>query len=229
MTLLVDIFVTILYFLLFALIHSFTASKSLKYAVALSFPGFMPWYRLAYNALSLITLYIFYSNSPKNGYTLYDLPTPVDLIFASIQFGSVIGLSWTFKSISGKEFMGISQALRGIKNDYKPLEDLDEKYSLRIEGPYKFSRHPIYLFSTIFLLFRPQMHLDYLIMTILFIAYFYIGSIFEEKKLIQQFGDEYLQYQKSTGRIFPRLRKRVQADRNSIPRKRSDNRPDCPA
>ncbi len=210
MTLLVDIFVTTLYFLLFALIHSFTASKSVKFAVALSFPGFMPWYRLAYNALSLITLYIFYTNAPKNGFTLYDLPTPVDLIFASIQFGSVIGLSWTFKSISGKEFIGISQALRGIRNNYKPLEDLDEKYSLRIEGPYKFSRHPIYLFSITFLLFRPQMHLDYLIMTILFIAYFYIGSIFEEKKLVEQFGEEYIRYQHTTGRILPRVIKRTQ-------------------
>ncbi|MCA0390119.1 MAG: isoprenylcysteine carboxylmethyltransferase family protein [Bacteroidetes bacterium] len=210
MTLLVDTAVTVLWFSLFALVHSITASRSVKLAVAHSFPGFMPWYRLSYNALSLVTLYFFYSYSPKNGYTLYDLPTPLDLIFASIQFGSVLGLAWTFKSISGSEFMGFSQIIRRRRNEYRALEDLDEKYTLRIEGPYKFSRHPIYLFSIIFLLFRPQMHLDYFIMIILFIAYFFIGSIFEEKKLVTQFGEEYIQYQKTTGRIFPRLFKGTQ-------------------
>lgn len=210
MTLLVDTAVTVLWFSLFVLVHSITASRSVKLAVAHSFPGFMPWYRLSYNLLSLATLYFFCSYSPKNGYTLYDLPTPLDLIFASIQFGSVLGLAWTFKSISGSEFMGFSQIIRSRRNEYRALEDLDEKYTLRIEGPYKFSRHPIYLFSIIFLLFRPQIHLDYLIMIILFIAYFFIGSIFEEKKLVKQFGEEYIRYQKTTGRIFPRFFKGTQ-------------------
>jgi protein-S-isoprenylcysteine O-methyltransferase Ste14 len=105
--------------------------------------------------------------------------------------------------MSGSEFLGISQVLRGRKGIYRPLEELDETSVLRVDGPYKYSRHPIYLYTILFLLFRPQMQIGYLYMTILIIAYFYIGSIFEEKKLVEQFGEEYIKYQKSTGRIFP--------------------------
>ena len=87
------------------------------------------------------------------------------------------------------------------------MEELDEVSVLRVDGPYKYSRHPIYLFSILFLVFRPQMQVGYLFMTILIIAYFYIGSWFEEKRLISRFGDDYLNYQKTTGRIFPNFRK----------------------
>jgi len=81
--------------------------------------------------------------------------------------------------------------------------ELDENYTLRIEGPYKYSRHPIYFFSIIFLLFRAEMSLFYLTMFISFTAYFYIGSYYEEKKMVRLFGDDYKDYQKKVSRIFP--------------------------
>jgi protein-S-isoprenylcysteine O-methyltransferase Ste14 len=75
--------------------------------------------------------------------------------------------------------------------------------TLKIEGPYKYMRHPVYFFSILFLIFRPYMDLTYLTLVICLIAYFYIGSYYEEKKLIEVFGDEYKVYQKNVPRIFP--------------------------
>jgi protein-S-isoprenylcysteine O-methyltransferase Ste14 len=34
-------------------------------------------------------------------------------------------------------------------------------------------------------------------------GYFIVGSIYEEKKLVELFGDEYVQYQKNTPRLVP--------------------------
>lgn len=209
MSWLYDLALTALYFTGFAVIHTITASKWMKRLAAVSFPGFMPWYRLSYNIISLVTLYIFYDLSPKNGYTIYDLPTPVDLVFAGLQFLCFTGMGWVFRYISGSEFMGMAQPFRGMKGSYRPLQDLDEIAPLRIEGPYRFSRHPLYLFCILFLALRPQMQVDYLFLVILITAYFYIGSIFEERKLVGEYGETYLNYQKSVGRIFPKVLGRI--------------------
>jgi protein-S-isoprenylcysteine O-methyltransferase Ste14 len=83
--------------------------------------------------------------------------------------------------------------------------DLDEDLTLTIGGPYKYSRHPIYFFSIMFLLFRPTMDLFYLTFFVLIVAYFYIGSYYEEKKMVKSFGEIYTNYQKSVSQIFPSI------------------------
>jgi protein-S-isoprenylcysteine O-methyltransferase Ste14 len=89
-------------------------------------------------------------------------------------------------------------------HDTKYSENVfDENLTLKIEGPYKVVRHPLYLFTIIFLTLRPTMDLFYLIFLIFLIAYFYIGSFYEENKLVSVFGDQYRIYQKTVPRLFP--------------------------
>jgi protein-S-isoprenylcysteine O-methyltransferase Ste14 len=85
----------------------------------------------------------------------------------------------------------------------KYTTELDEEYTLRIEGPYRYTRHPLYFFSIIFLLFRPVMDLFYLTFFTCVVVYFYIGSYYEEKKLERLFGQQYTKYKKVVPRIFP--------------------------
>lgn len=104
-----------------------------------------------------------------------------------------------------KEFLGFSQIKRFSQENYN-TDDLDEKMELRIDGPFKYSRHPIYLFSSLFLMLRPTMDLFYLIFLINMLLYFYIGSYYEEKKLLTIFGDTYKNYKRSVPRIFPNIK-----------------------
>ncbi|MCK9425135.1 MAG: hypothetical protein M0Q21_03735 [Ignavibacteriaceae bacterium] len=191
-------------FLAFGWSHSWLASNKIKEVVRVSFPRFLPFYRLAYNVVSLFTFYLFWTFSPKPDVILYDLPFPFDLLILIPQIVSLLGLVWTLKFVDGKEFLGISQILRWKAGTYKE-EELDEVSSLQIEGPYKFSRHPIYLFSILFLLFRPTMDLFSFLFVLCSTIYFYIGSRYEEKKLVARFGGEYVAYQTRLWRakIFP--------------------------
>jgi len=157
---------------------------------------------LFYNASSVIIFLAFYSIAPKPDIILYDLPFPYDIITFALQFVSILGLYWASRGISPGEFIGISQVVRFIRNEYR-ADDLDEIQVLRIEGALKFVRHPIYLFSILFLGFRPTMNVFYLTMYICIIVYFYIGSVYEERKLIELFGNEYREYQREVPRIFP--------------------------
>jgi protein-S-isoprenylcysteine O-methyltransferase Ste14 len=47
------------------------------------------------------------------------------------------------------------------------------------------------------------MSLTHLCFALLLTGYFVIGSLFEEKDLIQDFGDQYRDYQKKTRKFIP--------------------------
>lgn len=202
MKLAADVAITILLISVFCISHSILASNKVKKAFQNRFGHLIAFYRIGYNILSMITFIIIYKMLPDIDIIIYDLPAPYDLIILTVQLSSLLGFAWSAKYFSAGEFIGWSQ-LKRFRNDNYNQADLDEKSELRIEGPYKYSRHPIYFFSILFLLMRPVMGLTYLIIVVIFVVYFYIGSVFEEKRLVEKFGDDYVNYQKSVPRILP--------------------------
>ncbi|MEJ5262695.1 MAG: isoprenylcysteine carboxylmethyltransferase family protein [Ignavibacterium sp.] len=189
---------------LFGYTHSFLASLKVKEFIRQQFGKAIAFYRLFYNLLSLILLYLIWEYAPHPSLQIYELNPPFDYLVLIPQFLSLIGIVWCFRYFSFKEFLGLSQIERFLNKEYSDNE-LDERMIFRIEGPYKYSRHPIYFFSIVFLVFRAEMDLFYLTMLIAFIIYFYIGSVYEEKKLLRIFGKDYEEYQKKVPRIFPRV------------------------
>jgi len=179
------------------------ASNRVKESIKKNLGNLIAFYRLGYNLFAIVSLYLIYELSPKPHVIIYDLPKPYDVLILIPQFIALIGLLWSFKYICIKEFIGINQIERYILKKYS--SDLDEDMTLTIGGPFKYSRHPIYFFSIMFLLFRPTMDLFYLTFFLVIVAYFYIGSYYEEKKLVRCFGEIYKRYQKSVPQIFPSI------------------------
>jgi len=196
-----DVAIIILLFGIFGYIHSLLASEKVKIQFKKMFGELIAFYRILYNIFTVISLYIIYLVSPTPHLVIYDLQYPYDLIILIPQFLSLVAIIWVFKYICFKEFLGLDQIIRFIEKRY--TTELDEEYTLRIEGPYRYSRHPIYFFSITFLLFRSTMDLFYLTFFICMVAYFYIGSYYEEKKLVRQFGEVYNSYKKEVPRIIP--------------------------
>lgn len=186
----------------FAFIHSFLASSRVKQIIYNKGKRFLPFYRLLYNIISVVILFIIYLNLPPSNVTIYDLPYPYDFIMFTLQTLSLAGLAYTLKYFSAKEFLGLSQIKRWYNKNYD-FENLDEESTFRTDGLYSFMRHPVYFFSILFLLFRPYMDLNYFVIFICLVIYFYMGSIYEEKKLVEKFGDKYIQYQEIVPRIVP--------------------------
>jgi len=189
-------------FIVFGFSHSILASLWFKKILAGRLGNKIAFYRIFYNIFSIISLAIIYELSPRLDVIIYDLQSPFDLMILIPQFGSLIGAFVSFKYFSTKEFLGIDQIKRYLNNNYS-AEELDERMSFRIEGPYRYCRHPIYFFSITFLLFRPVMDLFYITFLVCVILYFWIGSIYEEKKLIEVFGSDYSEYQKHVPAIIP--------------------------
>lgn len=199
---LIAIAVIIALFSLFGILHSITASFDLKEKIAVKFPKFMPYYRAVFNLFSIITFYLVYELSPKPYGMIYDLKPPFDLFVYFFQLLWLAGIVYSVRYFDLSEFLGVNQIKRGLKGTYR-LNSLDEETSFRIDGPYRFSRHPLYLFSILFLGFRPYMDIFYLTAFLCLTAYFIVGGYFEEKSLVKKFGEPYLEYQKNVSMIFP--------------------------
>lgn len=92
--------------------------------------------------------------------------------------------------------------------------ELRDGHTLVTTGPYSRVRHPMY---TVYFVFNVTMLLVaanwLLILLIIFGLFVLYGRVIaEEKMMISQFGDEYREYMKRTGRLLPRLRRKTERD-----------------
>jgi protein-S-isoprenylcysteine O-methyltransferase Ste14 len=74
-------------------------------------------------------------------------------------------------------------------------------------GPYRWIRHPLYTFGTLFFLGLGLIAASWLILLMACLA-FYLLSLRtpkEEAQLLARFGEEYAAYMQQTGRYLPRL------------------------
>ncbi len=189
-------------FAIFGVSHSVLASNGVKRWILNKFGNKIAFYRLFYNLFSTVVFLAIYYFSPKPDVYIYDLDYPLDIIIVVFQISALIGFFWAGSFIDVKEFLGIKQIQRYFNGTYKP-EELDEHLTFIVEGPFKYSRHPIYFFSILFLGLRPQMDFFYFVFFLSMVAYFIIGSKFEEKKLIERFGVRYINYKKTVPAIVP--------------------------
>ncbi|OGO15259.1 MAG: hypothetical protein A2Z14_14565 [Chloroflexi bacterium RBG_16_48_8] len=82
-----------------------------------------------------------------------------------------------------------------------------EEKQLVVSGLYRSVRHPLYTAGLIFIWLIPSMTTSMLVLNLSLTLYIYIGSIFEERRLLVEFGTAYLEYQSNIPRLIPNLRK----------------------
>lgn len=85
---------------------------------------------------------------------------------------------------------------------------LPEVRGLVMRGPYRFVRHPVYLFELVsgFGVVLAKPHLLSAVLFVLFVAFQYWRTVFEERALAEAFPEQYPAYQARTGRLLPRWR-----------------------
>ncbi|PKN89406.1 MAG: hypothetical protein CVU42_03245 [Chloroflexi bacterium HGW-Chloroflexi-4] len=181
----------------YGVIHSVTASLQCKQIAAKIFgePG-RRYYRLAYVIFSLITTPLYAALVLLLPDTrLYIIPQPWIIITGFIQLLALVGMMLSFRGTGAIAFLGLDSL---FTKNAAPV-----KNTLNTGGFYKYSRHPIYFFSLVFLWLFPLMSWNILALAIGVTVYTLIGSLIEERKLVGEFGQAYIDYRKVTPWIIP--------------------------
>jgi len=177
-------------------IHSILASETIK---AFAAKLFQPkYYRLFFNFIALVTLLpvIFIFIKTENRVLL-------DFLFLKI-IGIVLSLAGLFfgakalRSYDLGEFSGTAQLQTGSDKIIG---------NLNTSGMNSYVRHPLY-FATLlliwgmFLIFPKDTVLVLVVITNLYLI---VGTKLEENKLVNDFGDAYLNYQKRVPMLLPKI------------------------
>lgn len=98
---------------------------------------------------------------------------------------------------------------RDLGKNWSPILEIREEHSLVTEGIYHRIRHPMYSATWILVLAQamilPNWIAGFSALVPFSLVYFLrVGK--EERMMVDVFGDEYVEYQRQTGRLLPKIR-----------------------
>jgi len=185
----------------FAVFHSMTVSEPYERRVRgiLGDARFDAVHRLLftlYSAAATAAVLLYVRSLPDA--PLYRLDGWVRLLFHGVQILGAALLLWTPWDL--KEFVGLRQWERH-RNGAAEAQGRNER--LFTGKGYGLVRHPLYLGCSLLLAFHPVQTRNSAATAAAVIAYFYIGTFFEERRLLRMFGEAYREYQRRVPRFLP--------------------------
>jgi len=189
---------------LYGLIHSILANKRIKDGIhrLVGTSIYVRFYRLFFAVTGAVTFFPSLALTaflPDRG--IYSIQSPWSYLMILIQITALGGLGLGLLQTGVMNFLGLHQAF--TSNARLKTPDADK---LVVNGLYHWVRHPLYTCSLIFIWLIPTMTWNLLGLNLGITAYLWIGSIYEERKLIEQFGKEYEEYRMKTPRILPGIK-----------------------
>ena len=185
----------------FALFHSLTVSERYERWArhAMGEERFGACHRFlftAYSAAATAAALLYVRSLPD--LPLYRLDGWVRLLFHGVQFLGAGLLLWTPWDL--KEFVGLRQWERRREGGRQPAGTNDRLFTGK---GYGLVRHPLYLGCSLLLAFHPVQTRNSAATAAAVIAYFYIGTFFEERRILRKFGEAYREYQQRVPRFLP--------------------------
>jgi len=185
----------------FALFHSLTVSEPYERWArgVLGDARFQAYHRLLFTLYSAAAtaIVLFYVRSLPDR-PLYRLDGISRYAFHAFQLCGAALLLWTPWDL--KEFVGLRQWERHRKEEG---ETPGRNERLFTGKGYGLVRHPLYLGCSLLLGFHPEQTSNSAATAAAVVAYFYIGTFFEERRLARKYGEEYRAYQRRVPRFLP--------------------------
>ena len=180
----------------FFLQHSGMVRKSFRQRLARSLPAEYEGavYAIA-SGIALLALMVLWQ---KSGPTLTSPRGVFRWLFYTAYLLSFAGFIWGTRALGAFDPYGLKPILGRLRGE-KP-----RRMSFVVKGPYRWVRHPLYLFMILMIWSCPDLPADRLFFNGLCTVWIFIGSILEERDLVLEFGDLYREYQRRVPMLIPR-------------------------
>jgi len=192
--------------LTFGFIHSYMARTKFQKIIKKNFGEIFEkyFYRFFYFISQCVIFYFIYGiiKNLDPGSILLKIPESFDKIYFIFYIFSNLFLIISVLQFDVSEFIGVSQVIKFFK---KSKNNNNQK--LNSTFLYKYVRHPMYLGIILVYISSHTIFTElFFINLISLVVYIEIGSFYEEKTLVEKFGENYLKYQNSTYKYFPFIR-----------------------
>jgi protein-S-isoprenylcysteine O-methyltransferase Ste14 len=151
-----------------------------------------------YTVASGVILLVFVTFWQGSDAILFEAHGPFRGILRVIFFLSILGMCWGLWALRSIDMFGLDPILRHIRATPIP-ESL-----FKIRGPYRWVRHPLYLFMIVLFWSCPVLTTDRLLFNILWTIWVVVATVLEERDLTDVFGDAYRDYQAKVPMLLPR-------------------------
>lgn len=191
-----SIFINLSFIALFGIQHTIMARQSFKDKWTQIVPKSIERSTFVLiTSLILIAMFLFWQPLPQVFWNVENEASRI-LLYGVSAVGWTLVLLSTFL-INHFDLFGLRQVyLNLLGKPYTPLQ-------FKKIGPYNWVRHPLMLGFLIAFWSAPTMTLGHLVLAGGFTTYILIGLHFEERELVQIHGEDYIQYQQTTSKLFP--------------------------
>ena len=192
---------TVLAWAAFGAFHSLTVSEAYERLArrAMGEAAFAAYHRLlftAYSAAATAGVLLYVRSLPDA--PLYGLSGWPRWLLHGVQALGAALLFWTPWDL--KEFVGLRQWERRRRG-----QDADAGRNERLftGAGYGLVRHPLYLGCSLIVAFHPVQTRNSFASAAAVVAYFYVGTFFEERRMERKFGEAYREYRRRVPRFVP--------------------------
>lgn len=190
----------------FGVVHSALASRAAKRAAVFTIGerNRNGLYRGIYNGQALVTFGLLAAYIRRQpGRELYRIEGPLAYLMHAIQAGAVVYVVGATNQIGLQRISGLESFLAWLGDGPVPPAPegqgpaLDDEGLQRAAGPFAWSRHPLNFAPLPIFWLWPRMSTNLLVFNTAATIYMVLGSLHEETRLRQAYGDRYEAYIKS--------------------------------
>ena len=148
------------------------------------------------SGIVLLSLVVFWQRSAHTLVVFQGIPR---LLAHAVFLFSFAGFAWGIRALGSFDMFGTGPIVRHLRS-----EDPPPPMPFTIQGPYRWVRHPLYLFCLLMIWSCPDLTADRLLYNVLWTGWIIIGTILEERDLMACFGESYQNYQSKVPMLIPK-------------------------
>lgn len=179
----------------FFLQHSGMVRRSFRKRLESFVPD--PFHGLVFTVASASTLILCLILWQPTGTSIGQLDGAPASLMRILFFLAIAGFVWGVRALGSFDTFGIRPVIALLRNSQT------RQYPFVVRGPYRWVRHPLYFFALVLFWSCPAITLDRLLFNVLWTIWVVLATFLEERDLVSQFGDSYVQYQREVPMIFP--------------------------